>query len=162
MKTSLFQNVLVLINGSEASIEAVRYGVVLAKYSKCNLRALYVVDTATLKQLTLNKFFVEEESLDFEKSLRNDGVKYLKYAEEIAKAKGIKIETEIRSGSVWGETIAVASEMKSDLILVSGLEQKQDKIHAVATMSYHELMKHAHCSVLMVRNENIEKLYENI
>lgn len=162
MAYSLFQNVLVLVNGSETSIKAVRYGVVLAKACKCNLKAMYVVDTATLKQLTLNKFFVEEESLDYEKSLKTDGAKYLKYAEEIGKSKGIKIETELRSGSVWGETVSAADEMSSDLILLGGFEKNNGDIHAVATMTYHEIMKNAHCSVLIVRNENIEKLYKQV
>jgi len=162
MAYSLFQNVLVLVNGSEASIQAVRYGVILAKSYKCNLKAIYVVDTATLKQLTLNKFFVEDESRDYEKSLTTDGVKYLKYAEEIAKAKGIKIETELRRGSVWGETVSAADEMNSDLILLGGFGQNNGEIHAAATMTYHAIMKNAHCSILMVRNENIEKLYKQV
>ena len=162
MAYSLFQNVLVLVNGSEAAMKAVWYGVILSKACKCNLKALYVVDTATLKQLTLNKFFVEEESLDYEKSLKNDGAKYLQYAEEIGKSKGIRIETELRSSSVWGETVATADQMNSDLILLGGFQKDTGEIHAAATMSYHEIMKNAHCSILMVRNENIEKLYKQV
>lgn len=162
MSYSLFQNVLVLVNGSEAAIEAVRYSVILAKTCRCNIKALYVVDTATLKQLTLNKFFVEEESLDYENSLKNDGAKYLQYAEEIGKAKGIKIETELKSGSVWGETVSVADQMNADLILIGGFEKDKGEIHAAATMSYHEIMKNAHCSILMVRDKQIEKLYKQI
>ena len=58
----LYRNVLVLINGSESSIYAAKYGILMSKLYRCNLKAIYVVDTATLKQLTLNKFFVSEES----------------------------------------------------------------------------------------------------
>ena len=58
----LFQNVLVLVNGSESSIHAVQYGILMSKLYHCNLKAVYVVDTATLKQLTLSKFFVADES----------------------------------------------------------------------------------------------------
>ena len=51
----LFQNIVILISGSEASIHAAQYGILLSKLYRCNLKAVYVVDTASLKQLTLSK-----------------------------------------------------------------------------------------------------------
>ena len=69
----IFQKVLILINGSESSIHAAQYGILMAKLYRCTLKAVYVVDTATLKQLTLSKFFVAEESSEYEESLTADG-----------------------------------------------------------------------------------------
>mgnify|MGYP003299173207 FL=1 len=114
----LFNNILVVINGSEASIQAAQYGVLMARLYRCDMKAIYVVDTATLKELTISKFFVSEESSEYEKSLTEDGKRYLNYVENLAKAKGIKIETELRKGSVWSEVIAYADDSKSDLILL--------------------------------------------
>ena len=73
----IFQKVLVLINGSQASIHAAQYGMLMAKLYHCALKAVYVVDVATLKQLTLSKFFVAEESSEYESSLTADGNRYL-------------------------------------------------------------------------------------
>ena len=81
----LYRNVLVLINGSESSIQAAKYGILMSKLYRCKLKAIYVVDTATLKQLTLNKFFVSEESKEYESSLTSDGQRYLQYVEDLAK-----------------------------------------------------------------------------
>ena len=88
----IFQKVLVLINGSQASIHAAQYGMLMAKLYHCALKAVYVVDVATLKQLTLSKFFVAEESSEYESSLTADGNRYLSYVASLANAKGIKIQ----------------------------------------------------------------------
>ena len=133
----LFNNILVVINGSEASIQAAQYGVLMARLYRCDMKAIYVVDTATLKELTISKFFVSEESSEYEKSLTEDGKRYLNYVENLAKAKGIKIETELRKGSVWSEVIAYADDSKSDLILLG--EHKHIQSKDVISSIYREI-----------------------
>ena len=49
----LFQRVLVAYNGSKSSLHAFMYGVMMAKSFKCKLKVVYVVDTDTIKKLTL-------------------------------------------------------------------------------------------------------------
>lgn len=154
----LFNNILVVINGSEASIQAAQYGILMARLYRCDMKAIYVVDTATLKELTISKFFVSEESSEYEKSLTEDGKRYLNYVENLAKAKGIKIETELRKGSVWSEVIAYADDSKSDLILLG--EHKHIQSKDVISSIYREIISHANCSVLVVKEKDIEKLYK--
>lgn len=154
----LFNNILVVINGSEASIQAAQYGVLMARLYRCDMKAIYVVDTATLKELTISKFFVSEESSEYEKSLTEDGERYLNYVENLAKAKGIKIETELRKGSVWSEVIAYADDSKTDLILLG--EHKHIQSKDVISSIYREIISHANCSVLVVKEKDIEKLYK--
>jgi nucleotide-binding universal stress UspA family protein len=69
----LIQNVLVAISGSDASINAAKYAIVLARQYRCSLTAVYVVDTATLRQLVITNIFIEDESEDYEKSLEENG-----------------------------------------------------------------------------------------
>lgn len=154
----LFNNILVVINGSEASIQAAQYGILMARLYRCDMKAIYVVDTATLKELTISKFFVSEESSEYEKSLTEDGKRYLNYVENLAKAKGIKIETELRKGSVWSEVIAYADDSKTDLILLG--EHKHIQSKDVISSIYREIISHANCSVLVVKEKGIEKLYK--
>ncbi|HUH44537.1 MAG TPA: universal stress protein, partial [Treponemataceae bacterium] len=97
----LFENVLIVINDSNASIQAAEFGILMSKFNGSALHAVYVIDTATLKQLTLQKIFVKEEYDEFSESLEADGKRYLQYVQELGKAKGVAIETELRSGSVW-------------------------------------------------------------
>lgn len=156
----LFQKVLIVVNGSEASIHAAQYGILMAKLYRCSLKAVYVVDTATLKQLTLSKFFVADESHEYETNLTSDGLRYLHYVEDLGKAKGITIESELRKGSVWSEVVSTANDMKADLILLGGMESHSDDNRDVLSTAYREILINANCSVLMVRQQMIEQMYK--
>ena len=69
----LFQRVLVAYNGSKSSLHAFMYGVMMAKSFKCKLKVVYVVDTDTIKKLTLTKFLMKEEGVEFKDDLQRDG-----------------------------------------------------------------------------------------
>ena len=159
MIKSLFSNIVVAISGADASILAAKYAIVLTKLYHCKLTAVYVIDTATIKQLTLSKIFVQEESLEYEKSLEANGERYLSFVEELARAKGVKIEREMRRGSVNNEILSVADERKSDLILLGGWE-KDRNARDIITHSHREIMINAKCSVLLVKEPSIDQLYK--
>jgi nucleotide-binding universal stress UspA family protein len=159
----LFQNILVAINGSEASIQAAKYGILLAKCYRCNLKAVYVVDTATLKQLTLSKFFIPEESAEYEQNLCQDGQRYLEYVTNLGQQKGVKVETEMRKGAVWTQVITVADEMKANLILLGGYvqdTQMRSSSRDAVSSSNHAIIANTPCSVLIVREKQIEQLFK--
>ncbi|MCI6257871.1 MAG: universal stress protein [Treponema sp.] len=160
----LVKNVLVAVNGSEASIHALMYGIILAKQQHINLKAVFVVDTATLKQLTLTKFFVADESENYEENLITDGKRCLQYAADLAKQKGVRIETEVRKGAVWAEVIKSADEYKSDLILIGGKEYRSyDSLrHNMVSVARSEIIASAHCSVLVVREPELENLFKHL
>ena len=82
----------------------------------------------------------------------------MSYVENLAKSKGIKIETELRKGSVWSEVVDFASESKTDLILLGEHQHNESKDSITST--YKEIISHAGCSVLVVRKNNIEQLYK--
>ena len=118
MLKPLVHNVLVSINGSESSSRAAMYGILMAKQHHLNLKFVYVVDTATLKRLTISHFLLEEENVSFAQNLRADGQKYLDYVMMLAKKKGVKAQAELLEGSVWGEVISAADKFKAELILM--------------------------------------------
>lgn len=156
----LFQNILVMVNGTDASINAVRYAVLMAKLYRCRVHATYVVDTATIKQLTLNRIFIEEESREYEQSLEENGKRYLAFVEETAQAKGVKVETELRRGAIWSEVVASAEEKKIDVILLGGHDSDTGDEKEIISGSYRSIMLHARCSVLIVKERMIEQLFK--
>ncbi|MCM1322177.1 MAG: universal stress protein [Bacteroides sp.] len=156
----LFQQLLVVVNGTEASVRAVKYGILLAKTYRCRLHAVYIVDTATLSQLTLGKFFVEDESREYEESLSADGSRYLRYVKDLAKEKSVAVETEMRRGAVWSEVLAAADEKKADVILLGGVDYAGESSRNVLSSSYREILQNARCSVLVVREKNIDRLFK--
>jgi nucleotide-binding universal stress UspA family protein len=156
----LISNIVVGMTGSSASIAAAKYAIIMAKNYHCHLTTVYVVDTATIKQLTLSKIFVQEESVEYERSLETNGERYLGFVEELAHAKGVKIEKAVRKGAVYTEILAVAEDSKADLIVMGGWE-KDRSARDIIGHAHREIMFNAKCPVLIVREPNIELIYKN-
>ena len=157
----LISNIVTAVTGTDASILAAKYAIVMAKAYHCKLTAVYVVDTATIRQLTLSKIFIQEEASDYEKSLETNGNRYLSFVEELAHAKGVKIEKVIRKGAIYTEIISVADERKADLILLGGWE-KDTKTSDIIGHSHREIMANAKCSVMLVKEPGIDQIYKHI
>ena len=155
----LISNIITAVTGSDASILAAKFAIVMAKTYHCRLSMVYVVDTATIKQLTLSKIFVQDESIEYERSLEANGARYLSFMEELAQAKGVKIEKEIRKGAVYTEILTAAEEHDADLIVMGGWE-KDRSARDIIGHAHHEIMIGAKCSVMLVKEPEIDLLYK--
>ncbi|MDR0670640.1 MAG: universal stress protein [Treponema sp.] len=159
MTKPIISHIVAAITGSDASILAAKYAIVMAKAYRCKMTAVYVVDTATIRQLTLSKIFIQEESQDYERSLELNGERYLSFVEELARAKGVKIEREIRRGAVYTEILTVAEDKNADLIVLGGWE-KDRSARDIISHSHREIMVSAKCSVLLVKEPGIDQIYK--
>jgi len=157
---ALFSNIVTVVTGSDASIMAAKYAIVMAKYYRCHLCAAYIVDTATIKQLTLSKIFVQEESIDYEKSLEANGERYLSFVEELARAKGVKIDRILRKGAIYTEVLRIAEDRKADLIVLGGWEKDRSALDIISH-SHREIMINAKCSVILVKESDIDQIYRH-
>lgn len=158
---ALFQTVVVAVSGSEASIGAAKYGIAMAKLYRCRLVAVYVVDTATLRELLISKIFVEDESFEYEKSLEDNGHRYLNYVEELARKKGVAVEKVLRRGAVSTEVIGAAEECEADVILLGGFEEKGSFRDALSRQ-HREILKNSKCSILVVKDADIDFVYRKL
>lgn len=157
----LIANIIVAVSGSGASVFAAKYSIVLAKLYKCKVTAVYVVDSATLKQLAMSRILLADESADFESGLDRNGRRYLSFVEDLAKSKGVRIETEIRNGSVCSEILAVAEEKSADLIILGGWEANRDAKDIISRL-HREMMLNAKCSVLIAKEPQIDVIFRHI
>ena len=156
----LISHIVVAVTGSDASILAAKYAIVLAKQYHCKLTAVYVVDTATIRQLTLSKIFIQEEAAEYEKSLETNGERYLAFVDELAHAKGVKVDKIMKKGSIFTEILHAAEDKKADLILLGGWE-KDTKTRDIIGHSHREIMINSKCSVVLVKEPSIEQIYKN-
>jgi len=156
----LISHILTAVTGTDASILAAKYAVIMAKQYHSKMSAVYVVDTATIRQLALSKIFIQEEAAEYEKSLETNGHRYLSFVEELALAKGVKIEKIIRKGAIFTEVLHAADEKKADLILLGGWE-KDTKTRDIIGHSHREIMANAKCSVMLVKEPGIDQIYKN-
>jgi len=156
----IISHIVTAVTGTDASILAAKYAIIMAKQYHCKLTAVYVVDTATIRQLTLSKIFIQEEAAEYLKSLENNGKRYLAFVDELAHAKGVKVEKIMREGAIFTEILQIADEKKADIILLGGWE-KDTKTRDIIGHSHREIMANAKCSVMLVKEPNIDLIYKN-
>ncbi|MDR0300778.1 MAG: universal stress protein [Treponema sp.] len=154
-------NIVIAVTGTDASILAAKYAIVMAKTYNCKLSAVYVVDTTTIKQLMLSRIFLQEEGTEYEKSLEANGVRYLTFVEDLANAKGVKVERIMRKGTIYTEILTVADEKKADLILLGGWE-RDTQTKDIIGHSHREIMANAKCSVVLVKEPEIDQIYKHL
>lgn len=163
MAKDFFKKIIVAVNGSESSIHAAMYGIMMARSYNLKMKVIYVVDTATIKYLSLNKFLIDEEKNDYEEQLTKDGTNYLKYVERLALTKGLKIETELLSGGVYSEIVKAADLYSADLLLIGGKEtSKGAQISSKVSDSEKQILLSSHVPVLVVQKPEIDLLFKNI
>lgn len=149
-----------MVNGTDASIRAVQYAILMSKLYRCMVSVVYVVDTATIKQLLLSKVFIEEEGLAYEQSLEENGKRYLSFVEELGREKGVKIDCELKRGAVWSEVVSFAEEKKVDAILLGACDGSGTDEKELNSSTFKSILLHARCSVIMVKEPMIEQLYK--
>jgi nucleotide-binding universal stress UspA family protein len=154
----LVQTIVVAVSGSEASINAARYGIAMAKLYGVRLVGVYVIDTATLRELLLSRIFVEDESSEYEKSLEENGKRYLNYVEELARQKEVSMEKVLRRGAISTEIVEASEDLGADLILLGGFDEKAS-VRDVLSRQHREILRSAKCSVLVVKEPKIDLLF---
>jgi nucleotide-binding universal stress UspA family protein len=156
----LLRTVVVAVSGSEASINAAKYAIALARGYRSRILAVYVVDTATLRELLMSRIFIDEESADYEKSLEQNGHRYLNYVAELAAKKGVQVEMILRRGAIPTEIVEVAEDNNAGLIVLGGFEDKG--LRDTLSRQRREVVRLARCSVLIVKEPDIEAIFKKL
>jgi nucleotide-binding universal stress UspA family protein len=147
------KKILVYIDGTEQSITAAQYAICLSKVTGAELIALYVVNVRALNDLVKTKIFIESEQAEYQRDLHADAERYLNHVKNLARSKGVVIETESKSGTPYMEVKNVISEKKIDLLIIgelSRIRSRRDEFFNEAERA----MRNAPCSVLIVKNED--------
>ena len=163
MGKGFIKKVLVAINGRQSSIHAAMYAIMMAKTYNISIKFVYVVDTATIKYLSMNKLLVIEEKGEFESKLREGGKHYLNYVSMLASTKGLSCQTELREGGVFSEILKAAQDCQADMIILGGnTDAKTNHSYKEQVMSKDEnsVLAHANCPVLVVQKPDIEQLFK--
>ncbi len=156
MAKSFFKKIVVAVNGKQSSIQTAMYAVMMSKIYNIEIRFVFVIDTATIKFLSINKLIVSE---DLEERLEADGKRYLEYVEMLASSKGVKCQKDLRKGGVFSEVLKAAEEFDADLILLGGNIREVGKTgikHNFLTSAETSILSNSKCPVMIVQKPNIE------
>ncbi len=150
---SPIKKIMVFIDGSEQSITAAQMALCIGKFTGADIFAFYVINTKALDDLLKARIFLKEEQLEYEHDLEEDAKRYLNHVREIAREKGINIETKSVMGSVHREVVKVVKEEGVDLLVIgelSRIRSRRDEFYD----ENERAMRAVPCSVLIVKDED--------
>ncbi|MDA3958958.1 universal stress protein [Oceanispirochaeta sp.] len=156
------EKLMVYLDGTEESLIAAQYAVCLAKSTGASLTAMYVVNTRALNDLLRSRIFIESEEREYKRDLEEDAGRYLNHVKDLARKKGLAIETIKTSGAINSEIKHKVDELDIDLLIIGELSRIQSRRDEF----YNEVeraMRSVGCSVLIVKNEDrVWSLYESL
>lgn len=158
--SALVSTVLVYVDGSEESLVACEYAVLLAKETGAELIAAYIINTRALGDLVRSRIFLAEEEREYTRDLEADADRYLNHAERVGTQKGVRVETLKRTGGIHQELLRIIDERRVDLLVLGELahvRSRRDEFYNEAERA----MRSARCSVLIVKDEErVSELFE--
>ena len=146
----LLEHALLVVDGSEPSIEAARFAVRLSAQLGTRITAVYVVDTATMDYLLRTHIFVAEEREEFERDLENTGRRYLEYVTTIGKNHGVAVKTILEQGAMHQTILHMARDLNVDAIMVGGWRRSITQKDA-ASVERQLILDQAYCPVIVVK-----------
>jgi nucleotide-binding universal stress UspA family protein len=161
MSASPFDTILLHVEASEAGLVAARYAIVLASKFGARLHAVYVVNEKMLEELLSAKVFVEEEEVDLERDLEEDGRRYLSAVERLAGEKGVELTTDLAKGVVHREIVDRATQLGASLIIIGEIEEPMSRRDAFFDEG-EMILRLAKCPVLTAKgDEFVRELYNS-
>jgi len=152
-----FEKILVYLDGSEESIAAAMYAIILAKTTGAELTAIYVVNTRALQDLVKARIFLQVEEQEYHRDLEADADRYLKHVEKLAAGKDLTIRQVKVSGTVHREIKDYIKDQGMDLLVLGGIGQIRSRRDEFLNET-ERAMRGAPCPVLIVNDE--EKVWD--
>lgn len=155
-----FLDILVYLDGSEGSISALMYSIMLAKSTDTRLHVLYVVNTKALGELVKSHIFVDQEKSEYLMDLKKDAGRHIRHAEKLAAQKGIGITTSIIEGSPHTEVMNYIKRNHIDLLALGSINVIRSRREEL-TSENDRMLRTSPCPVIVVKdNGDIWSMFE--
>jgi nucleotide-binding universal stress UspA family protein len=142
----VFTNILVAIDGSDASQRALVRAVEEAKVWNARLHVMYVVETGLFSSLPADNT-VEI----MYRVLEKEGNSVLEQAKKYASEKGVTAITHMKQGHAGSEVVTLAEKEKADLLMVGSHGKSQaDRILIGSASTY--VVTHSKVTTMVVRS----------
>jgi nucleotide-binding universal stress UspA family protein len=142
----VFTNILIAIDGSDASQRALARAVDEARVWNAKLHVLYVVETGLFSSLP------SDNTVEIMyRVLEKEGTTVLERAKNYAAEKGITVTTHIKQGHAGSEVIALADQEKADLIIVGSHGKSQADRLLIGSVSTF-VVSHSKVTTMVVRS----------
>jgi nucleotide-binding universal stress UspA family protein len=144
----LFKNILVPVDGSAASLQAVASAVSLAKAYDGTVTAIYVIDPYPFTGVGTDFAYGQDQYLAAATAEANAAIRV---AQEAIEAGGVKVLTRVvEAHSIWRGILDAASALGSDIVVMGshGRHGLEKLLGSVAQ----RVVSHSRVPVLVVRD----------
>ena len=148
---NLLGSLLLVVDGSEPSMEAARFAMNLAKQVGSRVTAVYVVDTATMDYLMQMRIFVTEERNEFEADIERTGRRYLEYVATIGRKQAVETETLQIKGRFHTVILQEARALHVDAIVLGGWRRSATR-KDTTSVERQLVLDLADCPVIVVKS----------
>ena len=153
MTSAPFLDTLVYLDGTEGSISALMYSIMLAKSTDTRLHVLYVVNTKALGDLVKSHIFVDQEKSEYLMDLKKDAARHIRHAEKLAAQKGISITTSIIEGSPRAEVMNYIKNNHIDLLALGSINVIRSRREEL-TSENDRMLRTSPCPVIVVKDND--------
>jgi nucleotide-binding universal stress UspA family protein len=141
----MFTNILVAIDGSEASQRAFDCALDIARAGNASLHAAYVVETGLFSSLPADNTVEIMYNV-----LKKEGESVLSKAKGKAAINGVTLTTHVKFGHAGSEVISLAEKINADLIVVGSHGKSQTDRLLIGSVSTF-VVTHSKVSTMVVR-----------
>jgi nucleotide-binding universal stress UspA family protein len=144
----LFRHILVPIDGSEPSLQAVQMTLSIVELCPaCKMTVLYVIDKLVLNELVR---FSKRDEKEVEAELEDQGRRYLELARKSAERQSVAAQSQIRRGDPFEEVIAAANDLGADLIVMGHTGRRGTSRVLIGSVTQ-RVLDYAPCPVLVMK-----------
>ncbi len=147
-----YGTIVVATDGSPSSLEGARHAIALAKMSSARLKVLNVVDASVaIQPYTTPVIAIPADPSVILKIYQDEGERIVAEIVQLAKTAGIQdVSGEVVIGSPRQTIVEWSQEQGADMIVVGSHGSSRLTYLLIGSVAEH-LVRHAHCSVLVVR-----------
>lgn len=157
-----FSDILVYLDGSEGSLSAAMYSIMLAKSTNANLHALYVVNTKALGDLLNAHIFIDMEKNEYLEDLVKDSERHLRHMKKLALSKDCEVTVLSVEGAPHTEVMKYIKENNIDLLLLGSINTIHSRREELVSET-DRMLRTSPCPVLVVKDdEEIWDKFEEI
>lgn len=115
----MYNTLLVLVDGSESSNQAVKHAAITAKKWDAKLKLMTVVAPPLINYINKGNFS-NDYIVDFEKAIMSYHLSVLEYSKEMVKelCPTVKVVTQIKKGNVIEKILEASEEKDIDLVFI--------------------------------------------
>ncbi len=150
------RKMLVVVDGSRLTFDAVDYAIALATRLYCELIAAFVIDTAVMDYLLQMRILIKDEREDFEQDLEQKGRNALARVRSQGEAHGIEIETILCKGRLHQTILQTARELEVDTIVIGGWHEGST-LKDSSSVERQLVLDQAECPVIVVKTKETNK-----